>query len=93
MHCLRGQTRTWAIPVQIHCQYAGGAGAAALPPVHGRQPVQTSWNQVSTHITPFATYHHQYHTLSLPYHIFLLPITPFSWFILENLRYIAEKTL
>ena len=25
-HCLRGQTR--AIPVQIHCQYAGGAGAA-----------------------------------------------------------------
>ena len=68
-HCLRGQTR--AIPVKIHCQsYAGGAGAAF-------QSVQTRLNQVSMHMSPFATYHQQYLTLSLPYHIFLLPYHTF----------------
>ena len=54
LHCLEGQTR--AIPVQIHCQYARGAGAAALLPVHDRQPVQTSSNQGFTHVSPFAMY-------------------------------------
>ena len=53
-----------------------GMLVALLPPVHSLQPVQTRWNQVSTHIPPFAIYHHQYHTLStlsLPYYTFLLP--------------------
>ena len=48
-----------------------------VPPVHGRQPVQTSCNQVSTHITPFGIYHHQYLTLLLPYHSVLLPYHTF----------------
>ena len=81
-HCLGGQTR--AIPVQIHCQYAGGAGAACpWPPARPNPPE-------STHITPFAIYHHQHHTFC---HItpFCFLITPFFWYVIRNLRYLAEN--
>ena len=46
-------------------------------PPDSRQQVQTRRSQVSTHITLFAIYHHQHHTLLLPYHIFWLPCHTF----------------
>ena len=72
-----------------------------MPPVHGSQPVQNRWNQVSTQISPFAMYcyisspiSHLVFALShllLPYHTFCCLITPFNWYIIEKLRYIAEN--
>ena len=52
LNCPRGQTQ--AIPVQIHCQYAGGAGASC-PWLPARR--------ILTLLLP-------YHTLLLPYHTF-----------------------
>ena len=62
-----------------------------VPPVEGRQPVQTRRSQISTHVSPFAIYYHQYYTLVLSYHTLVLPYSTFYWYIIENLGSIAEN--
>ena len=53
LHCLKGQTR--AIPVQIHCQYAGGAGATG-PWLPARPNPPDIWNLVSMLYSTFSGY-------------------------------------
>ena len=55
-----------------------GMLVALVPPVHGLQPVQIHWNQVSTHLLYTTTFR----CLITP---FCCHITPFSWYIIENL--------
>ena len=95
LNCLRGQTR--AKPVQIQCQYAGGAAGAACPwqPAHPN-PQESGFHAYFTFCFIPPSIVIQYNTFLLPYHTFLLPylrlITPFFWYIIENFRFLAETT-
>ena len=67
---------------------------ALVPLVHDSQPVQTRWNQVSIHISPFAIKTPNITPCRCSITPFWCHITPIYWpgYIIEKkLRYIAEN--